>query len=86
MNLLTIFDGSKVATAVTLEQLLAKMQEHGRPSLGIYGSAGGWHCSVNMHVPSAGVSFEVKSSFDHSTPLSAARECVERMAIALRPR
>ncbi len=85
MNLLTIFDGSKVAVAVTLEQLLAKMQEHGKPTLGIY-SSGGWHCSVSMHVPTAGVSFEVKSSFDHPTPISAARECIERMAIALRPR
>ncbi len=57
MNLLTIFDGSKVAVAVTLEQLLAKMQEHGRPSIGIYGSGSGWHCSINMHVsPTAATS------------------------------
>ncbi len=78
-----VFDGAKLSPTVTLDQILLALARHGRTRIGQYNSSN-WHCTVEMHVAAAGVSFEVKSSFDHTSPISAARECAERVAAALK--
>ncbi len=72
---------------MSLEQILAALARHGRTRIGQYGmSDGNWHCCVNMHVEAIGASFEVKSTFDHPSPMSAARQCAERVAAVLKPK
>ncbi len=69
--------------ATTLEGVLLDLAKHGRARIGQYGRDGTWHCSVEMNVPSVGVTFEVKSDYDCKTPMSSAVQCRERMMTAL---
>ncbi len=66
-----------------LEDLLAVLSLYGKPRTGVFGSDGTWHCVVDVYVSGAGVSFEVKSEFKHTSPRSAAIQCVERLQEAL---
>jgi len=81
MNLITTFNGA-IANA-TLDQVLMELAKHGRTRVGQYSTAK-WSCCVEMNVAAKGVSFEVRSSYDHDTPLSAAKECAERVAEAIK--
>ncbi len=65
----------------SLEDLLAALATFGKPRVSL--QTRGWHACVEMHVSAAGVSFEVKSDFDHKTPSAAARQCAERVLAAL---
>lgn len=67
----------------SVERMLLELAMFGQPRLGIYGSGYGWHCSVNMFVTGQGIQFEVKSSFDHLTPISAVKECMQRLYEAM---
>lgn len=67
----------------TLEELLIELKNYGRPRVGIYGSDGLWHCTVEMNTNTVGADFKCSSSFDHPSPLSAAKECLERVLKAV---
>lgn len=54
---------------MTTEELLIHLCQFGLPRLSKHDS--GWHARVDMHVSTAGTSFEIKSEFNHATPLSA---------------
>ena len=67
-----------------LEYVLTEMAQFGKVIIGQYGVSNSlWHCSVKMFVTGEGISFEVKSSFDHSSPMSAAKECLQRLYEAM---
>jgi len=63
---------------MTLEQILTELLNYGRPRVGVYSSDCTWSCSVEMNTNTAGAQFTCKSEYNHPTPLSAARECLER--------
>lgn len=61
-----------------LEFILLNLQSVGKPRLHCHDDML-WSCSVNMHVPNAGTTFEVRSEFNMVSPLAAARQCAERV-------
>lgn len=65
-----------------LQSVLMELAQHGQPRLGIYNRSG-WHCSVEMNSTATGVDFKVASDFKHPDPLSAAKQCRERMHEAI---
>lgn len=67
---------------LALEELLRALSKFGKPRVSLLG--GGWHCCVDMHVSSTGVSFEVKSDFNLPNPSRAAQQCCQRLDLALR--
>lgn len=77
---------SREATKVTndtLEELLEELKRYGKPHLGIYGSDGLWHCSVEMNTNTVGADFKCSSDFKQPTPIAAAKQCMERVLIAV---
>lgn len=67
-----------------LDYMLGEMSQFGKVTLGQYvTNDSSWHCSVKMFVVGQGISFEVKSSFDHLTPVSAVKECMQRLYEAM---
>jgi hypothetical protein len=83
MSLLTVFRPAPAAEVKSLEQILLELTKHGRVRVGQYGSTN-WHCSIEMNVPAVGASFNVCSTFDHPDPTSAAKQCAERVELALK--
>lgn len=65
-----------------LEQLLIYMLRFGKPRVTFVST--GWCCKVEMNTNSKGTQFDVSSEFGHPTPLSAARECHERVVSAMK--
>ena len=65
-----------------LEELLTYMIRYGRPRLSYHDK--GWYCKVEMNTNTKGTQFDIASEFDHPTPLSAARECHERIVNAMK--
>ena len=61
-----------------LEEMLVMMTRHGKPRLSQM-SDGGWFSCVEMRVASKGVSFDVQSDFNCSTPFIAAKQCLTRI-------
>lgn len=68
---------------MTLEQLLLELKNYGKPRVGMYGTDGFWHCSVDMNTNTVGATFECKSDFKHVTPAAAVKQCLERVLIAV---
>jgi hypothetical protein len=68
---------------MSLEELLLELKNYGKPRVGIYGSDELWHCTVEMNTNTVGADFKCSSSFDHPTPVSAAKECLERVLKAV---
>lgn len=66
----------------SLEDILLELAKWGKPSLGMFGSAEGWHCEVN--VTPVGVKFEAKSDFKQKTPLEAALMCRKNLLEAVK--
>lgn len=83
MNILARLSAAE-RTPATLEELLVAMQKFGKPRLGMYGNDGRWSCAVEMHVSAKGATFEIKSEFGLTDPLSAAKQCYERVVQTLR--
>jgi hypothetical protein len=65
-----------------LEAVLTGLARCGKPRL--FRMSDGWYCGVEMNTTALGASFEVKSEFNHGTPLEAAAECRRRVDAALR--
>ncbi len=61
-----------------LEELLLMMAKHGKPRVNQF-KDGKWFSVVEMHVASAGVSFDVQSDFNCPTPSAAAKQCLSRI-------
>jgi hypothetical protein len=74
---------SKLLDQPSLEELLGELLQYGQPRVGVYGSGGGWHCSVEMNTNTVGADFKCKSEFNHETPTEAARLCLERVLKAV---
>lgn len=45
---------------------------------------GGWYCTVNMNTDTVGAKFDIDSEFNHPTPISALKQCRERIENALK--
>lgn len=65
-----------------LEELIIHMVRFGKPRVSFISN--GWYCKVEMNTNTSGTQFDVASEFDHPTPLSAARECHERIISAMK--
>ncbi len=65
-----------------LEQILLHLCRFGRPRLSRMDR--GWHCWVSMHVQAVGAAVEIKSEFDHATPLESAQVCLDRVQAVVR--
>lgn len=65
-----------------LEGLLIMIAKHGKASLWQLPN-GSWSCRSEMRVNCVGVTFEIKSDFDHKTPTEAARLCLFRITETL---
>ena len=78
----TLRDLESLAPAWNLEQLLDALRYYGKPRLSFIRE--GWHCSLEMHPPATGITFEVKSDFDCVTSGDAARQCTARLVAAIR--
>lgn len=63
--------------SMTLEDLLAWLQQFGKPRLADFG--GDWRCCIEMYVSSKGSKFEIASEFGHASPRAAAIECAQRV-------
>lgn len=65
-----------------LEGILLTIAKHGKLSLWQLPN-GSFSCRCEMRVNSVGVTFEIKSDFNHKTPTEAARLCLFRIAETL---
>lgn len=65
-----------------LEELIVHMIRYGKPRVSYVSN--GWYCKVEMNTNTKGTQFDIASEFDHPTPLSAARQCHERITSALK--
>jgi hypothetical protein len=66
---------------VNLRDLLMELGRYGKPRVSM-GSAG-WVACIEMNTNVTGSSFEVRSEFGHTDPLTAALECRDRIRKAL---
>ena len=86
LTVVTAGDGtgkSKFLEQPSLEELLIELLQYGQPRVGVYGSSGEWHCSIEMNTNSVGAEFKCRSDYDHPTPTDAARVCLERVLKAV---
>jgi hypothetical protein len=74
-------DAKKIEN-LTLEEHLEHMKYYGKPRVSLISN--GWYCTVEMNTNTTGTSFDVKSEFDHLTPVEAAKQCHERIINALK--
>lgn len=65
------------AATERLEDALAELVKYGDPSIRLMSR--GWYCGIEMHHSALGASFDVRSEYDHKTPMDAARQCIERV-------
>ncbi len=81
MTLLSILHDSRPPfAALTLDDLLAKMQRVGKPRLGFNT---GWYCAVDVTMPVRGNDYTIRSEWELPTPYAAAKQCAERVEKAL---
>ena len=66
-----------VDSSSRLEDTLLVLAGMGRPSLRRLSK--GWYCGIELPAASVGVELEIRSEYDHPTPLDAARECLIRV-------
>ena len=69
------------AKTASLEELLIHLCKWGKPRLARMSK--GWYCVLEVFVTPAGVSFDVKTEFDHKTPHDAACQCYDRLLKAI---
>lgn len=67
-----------------LESTMIELCSYGKPKL--FKCTNGWHCWVEMNVATAGAEYSVKSEFDCATPMEAARQCRDRILMAINQR
>lgn len=68
---------------VDLQQMLLDMQRYGRPRISCH-SDNTWTCVLDVSISQIGAKFEVCSEFcTHTTPVSAAIQCNERVHAAI---
>lgn len=65
-----------------LQEMLLFLIRYGRPRLSYHD--GGWYCKVEMNTNTKGTQFDIASEFNHPTPISAAKQCQERIDNALK--
>lgn len=65
-----------------LQELIMYMVRYGKPRISYI--TDGWYCKVEMNTNTKGTQFDIASEFSHPTPLSAAKECHERIVNALK--
>ena len=85
MGLLSLIKNEETTTSRVTEDLgglLMEMLRYGHPRVSHL--QGGWYSIVEMNTDTVGAKFDIKSEFDHPTPLSAAKECHERIITALK--
>lgn len=81
--MISLVKRNEAITRNTIEKYLNDLTSYGMPRI-FQASDGGWSSCIDMRVSSLGASFEVRSEFDHKTPLEAVRCCHERVIKALK--
>lgn len=85
MNWLSVkpkVEEAKFVPQMEIEELMVFMVRYGRPRISYLDN--GWYCKVEMNTNTAGTQFDVASEFGQPTPLTAARQCHERITNALK--
>lgn len=94
MSLLNIFKPSAVLErspetvpsqpmGETLEDVLLELAKWGCPRLHCHRD-GEWSAMVDANITPQGAKFEVRSEFNHKTPMTAALQCRERLLAAVK--
>jgi hypothetical protein len=60
-----------------LQEELVVLLKYGHPRISHH--KGGWYCHVEMNTNTVGSKFDISSEFNHETPLSALKQCKERI-------
>lgn len=85
--MLTLFkNNSTDAHAIpqeSLNDIMMELLNYGQPRVGVYGSDMKWHCTVEMNTNTVGSDFKVRSDWDHTTPIEAAKLCRDRVVKAV---
>jgi hypothetical protein len=66
-----------------LEDVMMELLRYGQPRVGVYSSNGTWSCHIEMNTMTVGSDFTVRSDHGMPTPLSAAKQCLERVTKAV---
>lgn len=78
---------STTTVSGSLESLLEELTRYGNPRIarrtGFFDKKRAWHASIEMDTAVEGASFEVKSEYDHATPLSAVLQLMTRVNAAV---
>lgn len=83
MNLIPFRNTSEpVKIDATLEAILSILSGYGKPGIMML-DVGGWHAYCYMNTTVLGANFEIRSEFNHSTAISAAKECLDRVTAAV---
>ena len=68
----------------TLEQTLNALCQYGRPAMHCHDDMT-WSCNVKMNTNGVtGAEFTIRSDYQQTSPLSAAKQCLERVHGALK--
>lgn len=62
---------------MTLDEILMALKQYGHPNLYCH-SDGKWSASVKITIKQAEITFDIRSSFEHTIPKNAAMECLNR--------
>ena len=65
----------------SIEGYLSELEKYGRPKL--MKMQRGWYSGIEVFVSGQGVSFEVDSNYNHSTPTDSLALCCDRLKAAL---
>lgn len=60
-----------------LQEELVILLKYGHPRISHL--KGGWYCHVEMNTNTVGSKFDIASEFNHPTPISALKQCKERI-------
>jgi hypothetical protein len=83
--MLTLFKSNIDETKVVSEDLQAELIDlikYGHPRISHL--QGGWYCKVEMNTNTVGANFNIDSTFNHPSPMSALKQCKERIENALK--
>ena len=69
--------GGDAKQQLSLERLLEVMCSYGKPT--VHRMSGGWWVTCEMHVSSKGTTFKIESESKHTSPTTAAKECLDRI-------
>ena len=77
-----IIEATKIQD-LSLQELLMELKKYGKPKVGMYGNDDTWHCTIDMNTNTVGAEFKCRSDFNHTTPIEATKQCLDRVIKAV---